>query len=107
MAQANDSSWFGVYHNLAAAQDWWVANDNTTAKVYIKTMAVRGVADIYIMMGSNPDEVVQSYHSLVGMPQLIPQWALGWHQSKYGYHDWLDIYTDIFKYQSFELPIEA
>jgi alpha-glucosidase (family GH31 glycosyl hydrolase) len=107
MAKANDSNWFGVYHNLAAAQDWWVLNDAASAKVYLKTMAVRGVADIYIMVGDTPDQVTQSYHHLVGTPQLIPQWALGWHQSKYGYHDWLDIYNDIYKYQSFELPLEA
>jgi len=29
MAQASDDSWFGVYTNLAAAQDWWIKSDNT------------------------------------------------------------------------------
>jgi len=27
MVKASDDSWFGVYTNLANAQDWWVKND--------------------------------------------------------------------------------
>jgi len=27
MAKATDGNWFGVYTNLAQAQDWWVKND--------------------------------------------------------------------------------
>lgn len=27
MGRANDSNWLGVYHNSAAATDWWIEND--------------------------------------------------------------------------------
>lgn len=27
MTQASDDTWYGVYTNLAHAQDWWVANN--------------------------------------------------------------------------------
>ena len=50
-------------------------------------MAVGGVGDIFFMFGATPDAVVTQYHMIVGKPVLTPQWALGWHQCKWGYTD--------------------
>ena len=71
-------TWFGVYTNLAAAQDWLVKNDNENGKVDITTIATGGCIDITIMFGADPNEVVQRYHALIGRPKLPPIWALGW-----------------------------
>ena len=35
MGMAPDSSWFGVFTNLAAAQDWWIKNNATSGDVGI------------------------------------------------------------------------
>lgn len=71
-------TWVGVLYKLAAAQDWWIKNDAVGGSVTIQTVAVGGVADIYVMMGANPEQVSQKYFSLIGNPVLIPQWGLGW-----------------------------
>lgn len=54
MAQATDQTWFGVFTNLAAAQDWWVTNDATAGTVTVKTIAAGGIADLYFFTGANP-----------------------------------------------------
>lgn len=41
--------------------------------------------DIYIMTGTTPDAVVTKYMTLIGNPVLVPMWALGWNQCRYGY----------------------
>jgi len=79
------NSWVGVYTNLAAAQDWYVKNNDDTGIIDLKTMAAGGIVYITIIMGANPNEVTQRYHDLIGKPVLTPMWALGWHQCKWGY----------------------
>ena len=57
MGRARDSSWFGVYTNLAAAQDWWIANNAETGDVTVRTVAAGGLGDIFVILGKNPNEV--------------------------------------------------
>lgn len=51
MAKSTDHSWFGVFTNLANAQDWYVNNFADAGIVNLTSYATGGVADIYIMYG--------------------------------------------------------
>lgn len=51
MTSASDDTWFGVYTNLAHAQDWWIANDNETGAINLTTIATGGIADVTIVFG--------------------------------------------------------
>ena len=66
------SSWVGVFTNLANAQDWYVKNDIEGGKINLKTMATGGVADIHIMLNTDPNKVVSDYWSIVGKPVVTP-----------------------------------
>ena len=77
MAKATDQSWFGVYTNLAAAQDWWIAG-NGDGTINMTTIATGGEGDLYFFFGADPNELTQAYHNIVDKPVLTPQWALGW-----------------------------
>lgn len=57
MAKATDKTWFGVFTNLANAQDWWIKNNKTTGIVDINTIATGGATDLYFMMAETPTEV--------------------------------------------------
>jgi hypothetical protein len=48
--KATDKSWFGLYTNLANAQDWWVTN-NADGSVDLKTIATGGEGDLYFVFG--------------------------------------------------------
>lgn len=56
-AKATDNTWFGVYSNLAAAQDWWIKNSDS-GNVDVTSIATGGTGDLYIFFGSNPNELV-------------------------------------------------
>ena len=44
-----------------------------------------GVIDIFLFAGPTPRDVVHQYHQMTGLPILAPFFALGFHQSKWGY----------------------
>lgn len=85
MGKTTDNTWFVVYNNIAAAQDWWVKNAASGGDVSLTLMAVGGVGDLFFMNAATPDAVTMKYHQVVGKPVLTPQWALGWHQCRWGY----------------------
>jgi len=62
MTNAVDDNWFGVFTNLAHAQDWWISNDNLTGTINLTMIATGGIADISIVFGNDPIEVTQAYH---------------------------------------------
>ena len=107
MGMASDNTWFGVFNNLAAAQDWWIANDKTTGNVAMKTLAVGGMGDLYFMNAGSPDEVTVLYHMIVGKPVLTPQWALGWHQCRWGYNDTQALIDVVGNYTKYGIPLDT
>jgi alpha-glucosidase (family GH31 glycosyl hydrolase) len=72
MYKHKTNTWIGVLTKLAHAQDWWIKNNSTLGTVDVSTIATGGVADIYLMIGSKPDEVVSKFFTLVGKPVMIP-----------------------------------
>lgn len=107
MGKATDGSWFGVYTNLAAAQDWWLKNDKATGTVNITTIAAGGLGDVWIMTGKDPNEVTMKYHEIVGKPVLTPIWALGWNQCKWGYKNVTELRAVKAGYAENDLPLDV
>ena len=102
MAKASTGTWFGVYTNLAAAQDWSIKNDAETGRVSIEINAAGGLGDLYFLFGRTPDEVSAAYQSAItGSPVLVPQWALGWHQCKWGYENDTEVQASIDNYKKY------
>jgi alpha-glucosidase len=56
----------------------------TEPDVFAVTVQGGGV-DYYVMIGATPKAIVESYADLTGKPPLPPLWALGFHQSRWGY----------------------
>ena len=54
MGKTIGHNWFGVFTNLAAAQDWIIKNNETSGEVDVETIATGGVADLFFFTGSDP-----------------------------------------------------
>lgn len=87
--RAQDDLAYGVFTNVASAQDWYLKNDASAGQIDCTMMAAGGAGElifVYSQSQSYEQVVRYGYHPIVGMPVQIPRWALGWHQSRYGYN---------------------
>jgi alpha-glucosidase (family GH31 glycosyl hydrolase) len=66
-------SWAGIFTKIAQAQDWFISNNKQTGDIDIKTIAVGGLGDIYVMIDQQePEDILERYLSIVGDPVLVP-----------------------------------
>lgn len=52
----------------------------------ISYRTIGGVLDFFFFVGPDPADVISQYLSVIGRPFLIPQYALGFQLSRYGYY---------------------
>ena len=69
--------------------------------------ATGGVLDVYVLAGPTPLDVVQQLTRLLGRPALPPLWALGFHQSKYGYESIWEMGDVVTDYEKAAIPLEV
>ncbi|XP_048460068.1 maltase-glucoamylase [Rhincodon typus] len=59
---------------------------------------IGGILDFYLVLGPNPENVVEQYTALIGRPVMPPYWSLGFQLCRYGYKNTTeieDLYTDM------------
>ena len=66
-----------------------------------------GELDYYLFAGPTPAAVVEQITRLTGRPALPPLWALGYHQSRWGYRSDADIRAIANGFRSRQIPIDA
>jgi alpha-glucosidase (family GH31 glycosyl hydrolase) len=66
-----------------------------------------GVLDLYVFLGPGPEQVLQQYHAVIGLPAMVPHWALGFHQCKWGYNSLGALQEVVAGYQQAAVPLEV
>ena len=61
----------------------------------------------YYLIPGSPEEALERYSSLTGRPPLPPRWALGYHQSRWGYKSEADVKAIVEGFRKFDLPLSA
>ena len=98
--------WLALFNNNANAQDWILENSgNATFPLRSRFVSIGGVVDMYVITGESIQEVVQTYHELIGRPVLPPLYAFGYNQCRWGYRskDDLNKIYELAKNNSFPL----
>ncbi|CAH1273118.1 GAA [Branchiostoma lanceolatum] len=47
---------------------------------------IGGILDFHILLGPDPNSVIQQYWDVIGYPMMPPYWALGFHLCRWGYN---------------------
>ena len=101
----SDNDFFAVFENNAGAQDFILESTSNGKKItHIKTS---GITDMFIILNSDIKNVTKEFINLVGLPAMVPEWALGWHQSRFGYNDTNQVEAVVENYTSYNLPLDA
>lgn len=69
--------------------------------------AMRGELDYYVMAGPDPAPVAENFARLTGFGQLPPKWALGYHQSRYGYRSQAELLDLATTFRQLAIPCDA
>ena len=66
-----------------------------------------GELDLYLLLGPTPTEVVQQLTKLTGRPLMPPLWALGYHQSRWGYRSAEEMRQLARRFRAADTPLDA
>jgi alpha-glucosidase (family GH31 glycosyl hydrolase) len=66
-----------------------------------------GVLDLVWMRGPSLEAVVRQYHIIVGRPVMPPAWALGLHQTCWGYSSVNELQAVLDGYQVANIPLDT
>jgi alpha-glucosidase len=81
MAVRPELSW-GLFLNVTSYSQFDLGASDLEE---LRVRALGGELDTYIFAGPTPAEVIEQLTRLTGRPALPPMWALGFHQSRWGY----------------------
>ncbi|EAR98617.2 glycosyl hydrolase family 31 protein (macronuclear) [Tetrahymena thermophila SB210] len=66
-----------------------------------------GILDFKIIACDSPSNCVQRYNVFLGKQALMPLWAYGFHQSRWGYQNIDEVKQIIAEYNFIEFPVES
>ncbi len=95
----------GVFVDLPSRAKVDVARESPDTVSYEAELAES--FDVYLFAGPEPKQVISEYTALTGRTPLPPLWALGHHQSRYGYLTEADVRGVVARLQSERIPLDA
>jgi len=104
-ARVARNDFFGVYDHNFGAQDYVVKKAGK--KYQITQIKTSGLTDQFVILKTDVQEVIGRYQEIVGKPAIVPEWALGWHQCRYGYNNTAQVSDVVAKFREHELPLDA
>ncbi|XP_034987341.2 lysosomal alpha-glucosidase isoform X1 [Zootoca vivipara] len=68
---------------------------------------IGGILDFYILLGPDPNLVVQQYQQVIGFPAMPPFWGLGFHLCRWGYGTSNETWETVKAMRNFQIPQAA
>jgi len=67
-----------------------------------------GDAHFLLFIGqTEPEVLLKKYHKFIGPGHIPPFWAMGWHQSRWGYSNISMLEEVVEKYEKYALPLDT
>lgn len=63
--------------------------------------------DVYVITGENVKDIVKQFRHMIGRSYVVPMWAFGYGQSRWGYKNEDDVREVVKKYRELEIPLDS
>ncbi|NXN56879.1 MGA protein, partial [Rynchops niger] len=116
----------GEMHNLYGVQTFFLCLEDSTGASFgiflmnsnamefvvqpapaVTYRTIGGILDFYIFLGNTPEQVVQEYLKLVGLPALPSYWSLGFQLSRWNYGSLDEVKKVVERNRAIGLPYDA
>ena len=98
--------WLGFVFLNTNAQDIQIKNKGKD-NVVLTHKTIGGIIDYYLIVDNSPENVLRDIHYLIGKPILPPFWSLGYHQCRWGFHNFSEFKNVYETYKLKKIPIDA
>ena len=99
--------WLGFIFLNSNSQDVVIKYLDNNGKTSLQHRTIGGIIDYYIIVRQSPVEVVQYIQKILGNPFLPPYWAVGHHQSRYGFNKIENFKSTYNNYTEYEIPLDT
>ncbi|PPQ96096.1 hypothetical protein CVT26_004728 [Gymnopilus dilepis] len=103
----NSSQSHGVFLLSAAGGDIILTTPPSSNVSVIEYRMIGGTLDFYFLSGPTPNEVIEQYGALVGLPTWQPIWGFGFHLCRWGYKDLADVKDQVANMRAANIPLEV
>lgn len=94
----------GLFWDNPGRQRWDLGSSDPRRWVL---RADTGAIDLYLFLGPTVESVLRAYARLTGTPPMPPEWALGYHQSRYSYETQARVEAVAREFRRRDLPCDA
>ena len=92
----------GVWLRNLHGQEPQLSNDRITWRT------IGGSIDLFFYDGPTQPEVTKQYLTSVdALPAMQQYWTFGYHQCRWGYHNWTEVREVIDAFRAFDIPLET
>ena len=102
-----ENIWIGFVFLNSNNQDVVISKYNDENLISLQHKTIGGIIDYYIIVDSSPQEVIKDIQKLLGPPFLPPYWALGLHQSRYGFNNFSNFKNTYDNYINYKIPLDT
>lgn len=99
-----DNLTYGLFWDSPARSAIDIASDGLGRLTF---SSEQGPMSLYVITGSGPQQVVEQFAQLTGVMELIPLWALGYHQSRWSYRDEAHFRRVAERMRALQIPCDA
>lgn len=103
LMKEKSGNWHVVLFRSSNAMDVSMENGEN-----VRFRVAGGIIDVvFFLGGQRPESAIEQYHDYIGHWTLQPFWALGFHQSRWGYPNLQTLKDKVRRFREIEAPIDV
>ncbi|EKM60281.1 glycoside hydrolase family 31 protein [Phanerochaete carnosa HHB-10118-sp] len=106
-ATTKRSQTHGVFLFSSSGSDILLLTPPSSNVSLVEYRLIGGTLDLYFFSGPSPQEVIEQYGALVGLPTWQPAWGFGFHLCRWGYFSLNETREQVQRMRDADIPLEV